>query len=116
MKYICLVYNEPEKLAAVTDDELTAHVAKIVDWVGDLESSGRHTYSAGLQSPRNASTVRVRNGSLTVTDGPFAETKEVFGGFTIFEARDLTEAIQIASKMDAVRIGSVEVRPVMDID
>src|SRR5580692_3615556 len=116
MKYICLVYNEPEKLAAVTDDELTAHVAKIVDWVGELEGSGRHVYSAGLQSVRSATTVRIRNGSLAVTDGPFAETKEVFGGFTIFEARDLNEAIQVAAKMDAARLGSIEVRPVMDVD
>jgi hypothetical protein len=116
MKYICLVYNEPAKLDALSDDEFTAHVGECGSWVGKLESEGRHVYSAGLQTPRNAATVRIRNGAMSVTDGPFAETKEVLGGFTILEARDLNEAIQLASKLDVARIGTVEVRPLLEPD
>jgi len=70
--------------------------------------------SAGLQSPRTATALRSRNGSLTVTDGPFAETKEILGGFTLIEARDLNEAIQIASTLPVVRFGTIEVRPVLE--
>lgn len=114
MQYICLVYNEYDKLNALTDEELTEHVGAVGAWVQQLEQDGRHVFSAGLQSPATAATVRIRGGALSVTDGPFAETKEVLGGFTILEARDLNEAIQLASKMAVPRIGTVEVRPLMD--
>lgn len=115
MKYICLVYNEAGKLDALTDDEFAQHVGKCGAWVGELEAAGRHVFSSGLQSFRSAATVRIRNGGLSVTDGPFAETKEQLGGFTILEARDLNEAIQLASQLDVARIGSVEVRALFDL-
>src|SRR5262249_12041075 len=73
-------------------------------------------FSAGLQSVRNAATVRHRDGKLSVTDGPFAETKEFLGGFTLINARDLNEALQLASKFPAARLGSMEVRPVLESD
>jgi hypothetical protein len=114
MKYICLVYHEEKDLDGLSKDRLGALVGECGAWVGDLEKSGQHVYSAGLQCTRTATTLRSRNGNLTLTDGPFAETKEFLGGFTIVEARDLNEAIQIASKLPAVRVGSVEVRPVLD--
>jgi hypothetical protein len=116
MKYACLVYNEEKKLDALSEDQFAAHVGECGKWVGELESTKRHVFSAGLQSPRTAATVRIRNGNLAVTDGPFAETKEFLGGFTILEARDLNEAIQLASNLDVARVGTVEVRPLMDID
>jgi hypothetical protein len=116
MKYICLVYHEEKKLAALPQVELNALVAECGDWIGELEKGGHHVFSAGLQSVRAATTVRSRNGKLSMTDGPFAETKEFLGGFTIVQARDLNEAIQLASKMPAARIGSVEVRPVLEAD
>jgi hypothetical protein len=96
--------------------ELTAIVAECQDavaWGEELKKGGHHVFSAGLQSVGTAKTVRNRNGKLSITDGPFAETKECLGGFTIIEARDLNEALQLVSKFPA-RLTSVEVRPVMD--
>jgi hypothetical protein len=114
MKYICLVYHEEKKLAALTQDELDGLVAECGVWCAQLGS--HHVFSAGLQSVRTATTLRQRNGNLLTTDGPFAETKEFLGGFTIIEAADLKEAIQLAAQLPAVRIGTVEVRPVLEPD
>src|SRR6266480_3428687 len=112
-KYLCLVYQEDGKLDALSERELDTLVAECVDWVDELEKSGRHIFSAGLQSVHSATTLRKRNGQLSMTDGPFAETKEQLGGFTLFSARDLNEAIQLASRLPVVRLHSVEVRPVL---
>jgi hypothetical protein len=114
MRYMCLVYIEPEKLAALSDEELKGHIDHCGAWVGEMEAAGRNPVCGALQSPSTASTVRIRNGNLSITDGPFAETKEFLGGFTILEARDLTEAVQIASKLDVARVNTVEVRPMLD--
>ena len=114
MRYMCLIYIEPEKLAALSDNELAAHCGKCGDWVDELAAAGRNPVCGALQSPSTAATVRIRNGNLSVTDGPFAETKEFLGGFTILEARDLTEAVQLASKLDVARVNTVEVRPMLD--
>jgi hypothetical protein len=116
MKYICLVYHEEKKLDALTQEELDALVGECGVWVEELDKGGHHVFSAGLQSVKTATTVRSRNGTLITTDGPFAETKEFLGGFTILNARDLNEAIQLASKLPAVRVGSIEVRPVLSPD
>lgn len=116
MKYMCLVYHEEAKLEALSQAQMDGLVGACCDWVEDLEKSGHHVFSAGLQSVRSATTVRHRNGKLSLTDGPFAETKEFLGGFTLIEARDLNEAIQIASNFPAARLGSMEVRPVLEPD
>jgi hypothetical protein len=116
MEYLCLVYQEDRKLAAMADAELDAIVSGCTGWVEDLERNGAHVLSAGLQSVRTAVTVRSRNGKISATDGPFAETKEHLGGFTIIRARDLNEAIAIASKLPAALTGSVEVRPLLKPD
>jgi hypothetical protein len=116
MKYVCLVYHDEKKLEALSEGELDALVGECGAWVGDLQKGGHHVCSAGLQSVRTATTVRRRHGALATTDGPFAETKEFLGGFTILNARDLNKAIQLASKLSAVRIGSIEVRPVLEPD
>jgi len=116
MKYICLVYHEEKNLEAISHEQLCAMVGECGVWVEELEKGGHHVFSAGLQSVRTATTLRSRNGKLVLSDGPFAETKEILGGFTIIEARDLNEAIQIASKLPGVRIGTVEVRPVLEPD
>jgi ketosteroid isomerase-like protein len=115
-KYLCLVYQEEKKLAAMPQGELDALVADCIDWVDDLDKSGRHVCTAGLQSFRIATTVRSRNGQVSTVDGPFTETKEQLGGFTLITARDFNEALQIASKLPAARTGSVEVRPVLAYD
>jgi hypothetical protein len=105
VKYACLVYLADDKLHAVPDSEC------MVCGEG-LRASGQMLGGEALQSIESATTVRVRNGKLSVTDGPFAETKEQLAGFYLIEARDLNEAIQIAGKIPPARTGSVEVRPV----
>src|SRR5207248_8930120 len=93
-----------------------ALVGASIAWAEELEKRGHHIFSAGLPSVQTATTVRNRNGSLSITDGPFAETKEQLGGFTVFQARDLNEAIRLASKLPAARLGSIEVRPILAPD
>jgi len=116
MKYICLVYQDEKKLAALPQAELDAIVSECGAWVGELEQGGHHVFSAGLQSVHTATTLRSRNGRLSMTDGPFAETKECLGGFTILSARDLNEAIQLASRLAAASGGSIELRPLLELD
>jgi len=108
MKYLCLVYLEDQKYGAVPDTECKAF--------GDaLRESGHAIAAEALQPVHTATTVRVRNGKVAITDGPFAETKEVLAGFYLIDARDLNEAIQWASKIPPARAGSVEVRPVRQL-
>ena len=114
MKYICLVYQEDEHLHDLSRSDLEGIVGEVEAWIGSLEENGKHVQSYGLQSKRTATTLRKRDGEIVMTDGPFAETKEYLGGFTIIEARDLNEALQQASKLTKACGGTVEVRPVMD--
>jgi hypothetical protein len=108
MKYLCLVYMEADRLHAVPDREC-------VDCGQGLRSSGVLLAAEALQPVDTATTVRVRNGKVTMTDGPFAETKEQLAGFYLIDARDLNEAIQVAAKIPPAREGSVEVRPVREL-
>ena len=112
MKYLCLAYEEEGKLDALSRAEWDALRKETLDYVEDLARSGRLLVTHALQSVRSATTVRVRHGRLSATDGPFAETKESLGGFFLIEARDLSEAIQVASRWPSARIGSIEVRPI----
>lgn len=108
MKYLCLVYMEEGKLHAVPDRECVA--------CGEgLRKAGHLIAAEALQAVDTATTVRVRNGKVSVTDGPFAETKEQLAGFYLIEARDLNDAIQVAAKIPPAREGSVEVRPVRQL-
>lgn len=109
MRYLCLVYSEEEKLVGFDDAECVAYDQSI-------RGSAHCVASEALQPVATATTVRVRNGQVSVTDGPFAETKEALAGFYLIEARDLNEAISIAAKIPPARIGSIEVRPIRDLD
>jgi hypothetical protein len=108
MKYLCLVYAEESRLAEVPDSECVAYDSAIRD-------SGHCISSEALQPVESATTVRVRSGKVSITDGPFAETKEQLAGFYLVEARDLNEAIQVAARIPPARVGSVEVRPIRPI-
>jgi hypothetical protein len=109
MKYLCLVYLESGKLRAVPDRECMA--------CGDgLRESGVLLAAEALQPVDTATTVRIRNGQLSVTDGPFTETKEQLAGFYLIDARDLNDAIQVAAKIPPAREGSVEVRPIRHLE
>jgi hypothetical protein len=116
MKYACLVYIEGKKEDSLSEADLDAIVAECAAaeaWSAELKKSGHYVFSAGLQSISTAATVRHRNGRVSVTDGPFAETKEFLGGFTIIEARDMNEALLLVSKFQTQML-SIEVRPIMD--
>ena len=112
MKYICLAYEEEQKLNALSRTEWEALRAETLGYLETLREGGYILAAEPLQGIRTAATVRVRNGSVTVTDGPFAETKETLGGFFLIEARDLNEAITVASRWPSARFGSIEVRPI----
>jgi len=112
MKYLCLAYEEEGTLDALSREEWAVLRKETLDYVEDLRRSGRLVITHALQSVRTATTVRVRHGRLSATDGPFAETKESLGGFFLIEARDLNEAIQVASRWPSARLGSIEVRPI----
>ena len=108
MKYLCLVYGEEKALAGMDDRHCVAYDEKI-------RASGQCLASEALQPAATATTVRVRNGRVSVTDGPFAETKEILAGFYMIEARDLNEAIQVAAKIPPAAVGCIEVRPIRPI-
>ena len=108
LKYLCLVYGEEKQMGAMTDDECMAYDQA-------LRNSGRCLASEALQPVRTAATVRVRNGKVSVTDGPFTETKECLAGFYLIEAADLNEATKIAAQIPPARVGSIEVRPVREL-
>jgi hypothetical protein len=114
MKYLCLIYDEEKKLQAMNGTEMDALMQEYFAFTKDIEKSGNLLGGNDLQPVRTATTVRVRNGKVSTTDGPFAETKEQLGGYYLVEARDLNEAIQIASRIPSARIGSIEVRPVQE--
>jgi len=108
MKYLCLVYMEEGTLASVPDSECLAYGES-------LRRSGRHIAAEALQPVHTATTVRVRNGKVSMTDGPFAETKEQLAGFYLIEAKNLDEAVQAAARIPPARVGSVEVRPIREL-
>lgn len=112
MKYICLAYEEESKLNALTSEQWRGLREETLSYLEDLGNRGHIIAAEALQSVRNAATVRVRAGSISVTDGPFAETKESLGGFFLINARDLNEAIQVAARWPSARFGSIEVRPI----
>ena len=108
MKYLCLVYLDEKRMYELPDEDC-------VEFDSGIRKSGHCLASEALQPVQTATTVRVRNGRVSVTDGPFAETKEQLAGIYMIEARDLNEAIQIAAKIPPARVGSIEVRPIRPI-
>jgi hypothetical protein len=116
MKYVCLCYDEEKKLKAMSKSEWDAIVREVYAYNEELQKKGTLITSEALQSVQLSKTVRVRDGRVSTTDGPFAETKEQLGGFFLINAGDLNEAIQVASRFPSARIGSMEVRPVRELD
>jgi hypothetical protein len=112
MKYLCLAFEEESKLNALTREQWASLRQETLDYVKDLREGGYLIATEPLQSASSAVSVRVRDGNLSTTDGPFAETKEQLGGIFLIDARDLNEAIQIAAEWPSARIGTIEVRPV----
>jgi hypothetical protein len=114
MKYLLLCCHEEKKLDSMSKSESDALMEETIAYCEALKKSGHLLGVEALEPIQTALSVRVRSGKLSVTDGPFAETKEQLGGFFLINARDLNEAIQVASKFPSVRFGTMEVRPVKD--
>jgi len=115
MKYLCMVIVDEKRLNAMSKNDSQALDDESLAYDHTLREGGHFLAAQALQSVSAARTLRLRSGKLSVTDGPFAETKEQVGGFILIEAKDRTEAIQLAAKIPALRLGAVEVRPVKEL-
>jgi hypothetical protein len=115
MKYLCAVYLEPNCNHGLSASDKAKLDRASIDYDKELAKKGHYIVSSPLQPPQTAKTVRHRDGKAVVTDGPFAETKEVLGGFILIEARDIDEAVRIAENIPVGKFGSIEVRPEMKI-
>jgi len=109
MKYLCLVYLDRENWSACPDSECFGSAS-------ELARSGRLVAAEPLHPGHTATTVRVRNGQVSLYDGPFAETKELLAGFYLIDAKDLNEALNVAAQIPPAKYGSIEVRPVRELD
>ena len=116
MKYVCLICIDEKKLEALSPAELDQLVKESIDYDAALTKRGRYLAAAALKPVETATTVRMKNGKPTVTDGPFAETKEQVGGFILIDAANLDEAIEIAAKIPVLRLGCVEIRATQELE
>ena len=114
MKYLCMIFDDESKWGTMTPEESGAWMGEYGTFTKAIHESGQFVSGEALQPTATATTVRVRNGKISTTDGPFVETKEQLGGYYLIEARDLNEAIQVAARIPAARTGGIEVRPIMD--
>ena len=115
MKFMLLVYTDTAMLEALPEGEMDDMLRTCFDHADQLQRDGRLIESRMLDVARTAKSIRIRNGRVTATDGPFSEAKEVLGGFNLIEARDIDEAMQIAAEIPWARTGCIEVRPVQDL-
>jgi hypothetical protein len=116
MKYICLGYHDEKKWKTTPENERNAMMDECFDYDDVLRKNGHFAGGDALQSARNATTLRWKNGKVSITDGPYAETKEQLGGILVLEARDLNHAIQLMSKHPGVKAGPFEIRPAGDLN
>src|SRR5262245_41280939 len=113
MKYVCLICAE-KMMEQMPEADATRHYEEYREFTDSIRASGHFVSANRLKPPADATTVRVRQGKVSTTDGPFVETKEQLGGYYVIEARDLNEAIRVASRIPGARLGCVEVRPIAD--
>ena len=114
MQYLCLVYEDEKAWQELPPAESKKIMGEFNAYTESIKKSGHYVAANSLAPTHTATTVRVRQGKVGTTDGPFAETKEQLGGYYLLNARDLNEAIQLASRIPGARLGSVEVRPVVE--
>jgi hypothetical protein len=115
MKYLCLVYFEEGTLDALPKSDSAALTGECLAFGEEIRKSGHYLAAEALQPVRTATTLRIRHGKLSTTDGPFVETKEQLGGFYLIEAKDRDEAIRVAARIPPARLGSIEVRPIREL-
>ena len=115
MRYLCLIYHDEKTLASLPEKEMNDLNARHLAYNEELLPGGRFVEAEALEPAAAATCVRLRNGRVNLTDGPYAETKEMVAGFYLVEARDLNEAIQIAANLPSAHLGVIEVRPCRDL-
>jgi len=116
MKFLFMIFHDEATLDALPKKEMQTLVDSALDYDEEIRKSGHYIVSNALQRAETARTIKVRNGRTTVTDGPFAETKEQIGGFFLIEAKDMDEACAVAARFPPARIGTIEVRPVQELE
>jgi hypothetical protein len=116
VRYLCLIYSDEKQIAAMPESQTKSAIGEYMAFTEGIRKSGHYLGGERLQPTHTATTIRSRNGKVSTTDGPFAETKEQLGGFYLIEARDLNDAIQVASKIPGTRWGSIEVRPIWELN
>ena len=116
MKYLCLIYDAESNFATMSKSDMDALMGEYFAFTDAIKTSGHYLGGEALKPVHTATTVRVRNGKMSTTDGPFAETKEQLGGYYLINAKDLNDAIQVASRIPSARIGSIEVRPIEEFN
>ena len=112
MKFLCLIYDEENQWETMAKSEVDTLMSEFRAFTENIKGSGHYVGGNRLRPTQTARTVRIRNGKLLATDGPFAETKEQLGGYYIIEAKDLDDAVKVASRIPSARFGSIEVRPI----
>jgi hypothetical protein len=113
MKYLLLIYGSESNWAGLSEAEQGKIFQEYMDYSRRIKKSGNYLGGEALQPISTATTVRIRNGKTLTTDGPFAETREQLGGYYLVEAKDLDEAISLATGIPDARMGSIEVRPIL---
>ena len=116
MRYLCLIYSDEQRFATMTKAEMDALMGEYFAFTDDIRRSGHYIGGEALQPVQTATSVRLRSGKVSTTDGPFAETKEQLGGYYLINAKDLNDAIQVASRIPSARAGTIEVRPIQEFD
>jgi hypothetical protein len=116
MRYLCLIYEDEKWWEKATEADMQQGMAEYNGFTEAIKQAGNYIGGEALQPTKTATSVRVRNGKLSTTDGPYVETKEQLGGYYLIKAKDLNEAVQVASRIPGAKHGTVEVRPVMEFD
>jgi hypothetical protein len=114
VRYLCLIYDDESKWGTMPKEEGEAILGEYFAFTEGIKQSGHYVGGEALQPTQTATSVRVRNGKVSTTDGPFAETKEQLGGYYLINAKDLNDAIQVAAKIPSSRIGTIEIRPIQE--
>jgi hypothetical protein len=115
MQYLCLIYSDETMWPKMSKQDAESMMAEYMAFTAKVKESGHYLGGNRLQPTHTSTSVRVRNGNLSATDGPFAETKEQLGGYYLIEAKDLNDAIQVASRIPGARVGTIEVRPIAPV-
>jgi hypothetical protein len=115
MRYICLVHADPAAFDAMTTEQRADLDRRSLAYDKDLEARGHYVIAEAIQGSESATLVRVREGKMSATDGPFIETKEQMAGFVLVDARDMNEAVRLAAGIPMAELGTIEVRPIYDI-